>query len=134
MREDADVVRAYLALKAHHRHNTPPSTILAATAVILPTIHSINNSYNMDMCLLRGACATINVRSARCSSARAYSRVLAEALSAKVELSCRTNTISTVGVVGQRRRDELCVAFQWIPSPASVLRHAGGEVRLESGR
>jgi hypothetical protein len=49
-KEDADVVRAYLALKAHHRHNKPPSTMLAATAVMLPTIHSMNNSYNM-MCV-----------------------------------------------------------------------------------
>src|SRR5262245_38905247 len=99
MKEHADVLRTYLALKAHHRHNRPPSTILAATTVILPTIHSMNNSYNMDVRPLRGACATTNVRSARCLSARACSRVLVESLSAKVELCCRINTISTVSVV-----------------------------------
>ena len=106
------IVRAYLVLKAHDRHNKPPSAMLATTAEILPTIHTMNNSYNMDVCSLRGANVTTILRSARCSSVRAYSRVLVEAISAKVELSCQTNTISTVGVVRQRLQDELCTAFQ----------------------
>ena len=38
------LVRAYLALKAHHKHNKPPNTMLATTTVILPTIHSMNSS------------------------------------------------------------------------------------------
>ena len=49
-RKKDDVVRAYLALNAHHRHNTPPNTILATTAVMLPTIHSINASYKNMVC------------------------------------------------------------------------------------
>ena len=46
MKEDADVVSGYLALKTHHRHNKPPSTMLATTPVILRTIHPMNNSYS----------------------------------------------------------------------------------------
>jgi hypothetical protein len=44
--EDTNVVSVYLALKAHHRHNNPPSTMLAIIPVMLTTIHPMNNSYN----------------------------------------------------------------------------------------
>jgi hypothetical protein len=43
---EADRVRL-LPLKAHHTHNKPPNTMLAAITPILPTIQTMNNSYNI---------------------------------------------------------------------------------------
>jgi hypothetical protein len=37
---------AYLALRAHHTHNRPPSTMLTTTAVMLQIIHNMKRSYN----------------------------------------------------------------------------------------
>gem|GEM_PF-6247831 len=44
------VVRTYLALNAHHRHNKPPKTILPTIPAMLTTIHPMNNSYNNMLC------------------------------------------------------------------------------------
>ena len=44
--KDTNTVNVYFALKAHHRHNKPPNTMLATIPVMLTTIHAMNNSYN----------------------------------------------------------------------------------------
>ena len=37
----------FLPLKAHHTHNKPPNTMLAAITEMLPTTQIMNSSYNM---------------------------------------------------------------------------------------
>ena len=36
----------FLPLKAHHTHNKPPNTMLAAITEMLPTTHIMNKSYS----------------------------------------------------------------------------------------
>jgi len=60
------VVGAYFAFMAHHTHSKPPSTMLATTAVILTTIHSMNNSYSICIYFpLVPACRPRNYRKFR---------------------------------------------------------------------
>ena len=45
------------AIKAHHTHNKPPSTMLATTTLILPTTQNMNSSYSMA-CVPQKLCPT----------------------------------------------------------------------------
>lgn len=70
------VVGAYFAFMAHHTHNKPPSTMLATTAVILTTIHNMNNSYNIRIYfpLVPALCRPRNHRKFRSDNYRSKDR------------------------------------------------------------
>jgi len=70
------VVGAYFAFMAHHTHNKPPSTMLATTAVILTTIHNMNNSYNICIYfpLVPALCRPRNHRKFRSDNYRSKDR------------------------------------------------------------